>query len=155
MPVVVKVTLAGDPDIEAELPGQNADGSLALPASEAETTGAAHFEDGKKCIGFWTETTDTVKWKFRVTKPGTYRLFADLACQDDSAGSLVSATFENQERQYVVKGTGGWDKFTTVDFGTITLTQSGDASIIVKARMKPGYAVMNLRSLKIAPINAR
>ena len=153
-PIVIKVTLASEPEVAVMLPTQNADGSMAFNAADADCTGAAHLEDSKKAIGFWTETTDTVTWKFNASKAGTFKLTAELACQDDSAGSLVSAYFENQERQLLVKGTGGWDKFLTVDMGTITITKTGDTKITVKARMKPGYAVMNLRSLHLIP-NAR
>ena len=154
MPLVVKVTLVGDPDIEATLQSQNEDGSLTLLAADAEVVGAAHFEESKKAIGFWTGATDTVTWNFRTTKPGTYKLTAEIACDKENEGSLASAYFENQERQFVVKSTGAWDKFQTVDLGTITISKTGDTKIVVKARMKPGGAVMNLRSLQLKP-NAR
>jgi alpha-L-fucosidase len=153
-PIVIKVTLAGEPEIETLLPTQDASGAITFNAADAKCTGAAHFEDSKKAIGYWTETTDTVTWNFNASKPGTYRLTADVACQDDSAGSLVSATLENQERQLSIKGTGGWDKFVTIDFGDITVSKTGNTKITVKARMKPGYAVMNLQSLHLIP-NAR
>ena len=123
-------------------------------AADAEVVGAAHFEESKKAIGFWTGATDTVTWNFRATKPGTYRLTAEIACDKENEGSLASAYFENQERQFVVKSTGGWDQFQTMDLGTITIGKTGETKIVVKARMKPGGAVMNLRSLHLKP-NAR
>ena len=153
-PIIVKVTLAGPPEIETLLPTQNADGSMTFNAIDAECTGAAHFEDARKAIGFWTETTDTVTWNFNATKPGDYHLTAEVACQDDSAGSLVFVTYENQEMQLLIKGTGGWDKFVTVNFGNISVSKTGNTKISVRARMKPGYAVMNLRSIKLTPVSA-
>ena len=153
-PIVVKVTIAGEPEIETFLPTQDANGAITFGAADAECTGAAHFEDAKKAIGFWTETTDTVTWKFNASKPGTYHLTAEVACQDDSAGSLISVTYENQEKQLLIKGTGGWEKFVTVNFGNISVSETGNTKISVRARMKPGYAVMNLRSLKLTPVSA-
>ena len=154
-PIVVKVTLAGEPVIQTTLQSQNPNGSITFDARDAEVKGnSAHYEDAKKAIGFWTDANDVVSWDFKATKPGTYKLTAEIACDKDSAGSLVSAFFENQERQFVVKSTGDWSKFETVDLGTITIREAGPAKISIKARMKPGYAVMNLRSLKLTP-NAR
>lgn len=154
-PIVFRVYIEGEPDIEKVLPTQAVDGSMTFAAADAETVGAAHFEDAKKAIGFWTETTDTVTWNFRASMTGTFKLTAEVACEKDSEGSLASVYFENQEKQFVVKSTGGWSNFQTVDLGTISITKTGDTKIVVKARMKPGYAVMNLRSLKIAPTNVR
>ena len=154
-PLVVKVTLAGEPVVEAILASQSTDGSMTFNAADAEVQGeSAKFEDAKKAIGFWTNANDVVTWNFKATKPGTYRLTAEVACDKDSEGSLVSAYFEDQEKQFVIKSTGDWTKFETVDLGTITIKQTGPTKISVKARMKPGYAVMNLRSLKLIP-NAR
>ena len=155
VPLVVKVTLSGEPEIASVLPTQNADGSMIFNAAEAEVQGSsAHLEDAKKAIGFWTDANDVVLWNFNATKPGTYKLTAEIACDKDSAGSLVSARFEDQEQQFVVKSTGDWSKFETVDLGTFTIRKTGPAKISIKARMKPGYAVMNLRSVKLTP-NAR
>ena len=154
-PIVIKVTLGGAPEVEALLQTQDAIGSITFVAADAECKGAAHFEDSKKAIGFWTETTDTVTWNFRANKPGVYKLSAEIACEKESDGSLVSAYFGKQELQFVVKSSGGWDKFQTVELGNIVIDKSGDSQIMVKARMKPGSAVMNLRSLKIVSAYAR
>lgn len=154
-PIVIKVTLAGSPIVETTLQGQDMDGSIIFIAQDAEIQGeAARFEDENKAIGYWTSTKDVVTWNFKATKPGTYKLTAEIACDPASEGSLASVYFEDQERQFLVKSTGGWSKFTTIDLGTLKISRTGPAKISVKARMMPKGAVMNLRSLKLAP-NAR
>lgn len=155
-PIVIKITLASEnPVIEAVMASQNADGSITFAAADATVEGhSVRFEADKKAIGFWTDANDVVSWSFNATKPGTYKITAEIACEKDSEGSLVSAYFENQEKQFVVNSTGGWANFKTVEIGTITIGKTGPNKISIKARMKPGGAVMNLRSVKLTP-NAR
>ncbi|MBI1332342.1 MAG: hypothetical protein GC165_05635 [Armatimonadetes bacterium] len=154
-PIVVQVTLAGEPDVDITLPTQGKDGSLTLMAVDANLHGGhARFEDANKAIGYWTDTSDSVDWEFKATKPGTYKVSVEYACDPASEDSLVSVYFENQEQQFVVKSTGGWSNFKTVDVGTLTISKSGAAKLTVKARMMPKGAVMNLRSIKLTA-NAR
>jgi alpha-L-fucosidase len=150
-PVVIKVGLAGKPVIDATLQSQNADGSLDLDASSAEVVGGAHYEADKKCIGFWTNPLDTVSWSFSVSKPGTYDVQLELACDSSSDGSLTSLILGNQELQFVVPASGGWSSFTKLDIGKLNLIESGKQTVTIKARMMPKGAVMNLRSVQLRP----
>lgn len=151
-PIVIKVTLAGEPVVHSVLQMQVSDGSLLLEAKDAQVEGnSAKFEEAKKAIGFWTDANDVVSWNFQITKPGNFRVLASIACDKDSDGSLASLYQDRQERQFVVHDTGGWDKFKEIDIGSISISKDGPAKISIKARMKPGYAVMNLRSIKLVP----
>ena len=84
-----------------------------------------------------------------------YGLLEDEFARAEVATSFCAERFFANVRHAVIKDTGGWDKFQTVDLGVVSIEKTGDTKVVVKARMKPGYAVMNLRSIKLVPANAR
>lgn len=150
-PSVIKLELMGDPYFEEILPRQDATGAISLSADLAEFTGSVAYEKSKAALGFWTKPESTVSWEFGCSVPGTYKVYADLACADDTDGSLVSFNVDKTELQFVIPKTGGWDKFVRREIGTVTLSKVGKVSVHIKARMMPGYAVMNLKGLRLEP----
>lgn len=123
--------------------------SVTLDAVEADLEGGVQYESAKNCIGYWTNEAAVVKWAFQVHTPGTFKLTAELACPDDSAGSEVQVEIGGDQAIFKVPATGDWAKFQAIDLGEISLVRPGKIEAKVKALKKPGYAVMNLRSLKL------
>lgn len=152
-PVVVRVALAGAPKIEKSYATQPASGLLHFAAKDADIEGhTAAYEVGKDCIGFWTNAGDSVSWTVKVNRPGKYKVQLTYACEAGSEGSLVSLTAAGKELQFTVEKTGSWSDFKTVDLGEIQLDAAGLTKFMVKARMKPNLAVMNLRSVRLNPL---
>lgn len=151
-PVVIRVAIGGAPKIERVFAKQSADGNTFLAAKDAEIEGhTAAYEAGKDCIGFWTNPGDAVTWTLDVVRPGRYKVEMTYACEPGSEGSLVAFTASGKELQMSVEKTSGWSDFKTVTLGEVTLEASGLTKFMVKARMKPGLAVMNLRSVRLIP----
>jgi hypothetical protein len=48
--------------------------------------------------------------------------------------------------------TGGFQEFRPQDLGRLTLDRPGRHRIEVRAKSKPGLAVMDLRELKLTPV---
>jgi len=152
MPVVIKVQLTAEPVVSTPVLSQNADGSLDLKAIDANTSGGNTYEQGKDCIGFWTNEGDTVDWTFEVKKTGDFQVQLEFACPPDSAGANYAVQVAGQSLKGTVTSTGSWEQFTKVDLGKLTLSNTGKTKLVVKPLSKPGYGVMNLRAIHIKPL---
>jgi alpha-L-fucosidase len=131
---------------------QAADGSILLPAIEANIKGAtAHYESDKDAIGFWTSPSDQVTWSFDIAKPGTYRVVVEYACPADAEGTTYDVEIGDQSVRARVASTGDWTKFSTLEIGKINITQTGKTTLTVKPVYMPAYAVMNLKSVHLEP----
>ena len=69
----------------------------------------------------------------------------------DAPGSEYSVAAGNSSASGKVESTGGWDKYKTAEIGTLRIEQAGTVTVVVRPVTKPGYAVMNLRSVKLVP----
>jgi alpha-L-fucosidase len=113
------------------------------------------YEADKDSIGYWTEAGSTVSWKFDVKAPGTFKTYIVQACESGPAGSEYQVSVGDSSVKGVVKATGSWDSFTTVDLGELTIPAKGTYTLTVKAVSKPSFAVMNLRALTLTPLETK
>ncbi len=121
-------------------------------AKTAETKGGARFEEAKNCIGFWTNQHSEVFWPINVTSNKRYRVEVTYSCENASAGSVVEISGAFGRVNLKVAGTGGWSAFRTESAGEIEMVQ-GLSSLKAKALKMPAGAVMNLRSIRLIPVN--
>jgi alpha-L-fucosidase len=152
---VVVLEISGKPSVAATHITQAADGTVSLKASDADTTGSVQYEADKDSIGYWTEAGSTVSWKFDVKAPGTFKTYIVQACESGPAGSEYQVSVGDSSVKGVVKATGSWDSFTTVDLGELTIPAKGTYTLTVKAVSKPSFAVMNLRALTLTPLETK
>lgn len=151
---VVVVAIEGAPDVEPQRLKQQDDGTIRLPAVEATIRGAqARYESGsdKDCIGFWTNRADRVEWDVDVTTPGRYKAEITYACEQGTGGAECTVTAGKSSAKVVVKGTGSWTTFVTEPLGVFVL-KAGRQNVVVAPVTMPGFAVMNLRSITLAPL---
>jgi hypothetical protein len=148
----VVLAIKGTPQVQDAVLGQSAaDGSLQLPASEAQPHGEQiRYESGdnRDCIGFWTDPKDWVEWKFKITRPGRYRVSAQIAAL--GTGSFV-VTFGGQKLEGTAPNTLDYGKFEQVQLGTLELVNRGMASLSVKA-VADGWQPLNLRSINLTAV---
>jgi hypothetical protein len=52
---------------------------------------------------------------------------------------------------FIVKDTGGFQAFEARDVGTLKIEKPGKHTLTVKAKTKPGVAVMDLRQIVLKP----
>jgi alpha-L-fucosidase len=153
----VEVKLAGpavvDAPVAPTIPA-GVGGAYTLKASDAEVHGeTARYEpDGdKNAIGYWTNAGDYVTWVCNVPAAGKYAVSVTFACENGSDSSAYTVSAGKASVAGKVSGTGSWTAFQEKSLGTIDLP-AGKTTIAVKVTSKPGYAVMNLRQVKLTPV---
>jgi alpha-L-fucosidase len=149
---VIVLDIAGEPAVIPTVPTHAADGTLTLHAVDASVRGSARYEprEDRRCIGFWMDVNDEIRWAARVRDPGPYEVTLELACEPGSEGSTFMADIDGSAVEGVVPATGGWGEFITVRLGPVWL-DAGALDVTVKATDKPGLAVMNLRAVRLRP----
>ncbi|MBC8097079.1 MAG: hypothetical protein H7Y43_14830 [Akkermansiaceae bacterium] len=132
------------------------DGVIVLLARDATPHGTTiRFEpqDYKNAITYWTRKDDWVSWEFEVNASGKYEVELLQSCGADNDGSEYQVGVGEQVLRGVASGTGSFTNFVTKVVGVIELKNSGRQTLSVKPLTKPGAAVMDLRQVKLKPVN--
>jgi len=89
-----------------------------------------------------------VSWRFRLDRPGTFELIADLA--STQPGSRFRVEVGDQVLQAEAPNTGDYDTFRKVTLGRLSLSGAGEKELLI--RPTPGaWRALNLRSLVLKP----
>ena len=174
---VIVLEIDGAPQVVASTPTlkQAADGTLTLKATDAEITGNAKLEaksGDEQNIGSWTSTHDFVEWTANVTKPGTFDVELNYACDPKSGGQVVLSadlplrsvyrmnaddrnvsylTAGNAKLNITIPPTKSWADFTVAKVGQLKLDKAGPVTLALKPVKKQGEGVLNLRSVVLKP----
>ena len=174
---VIVLEIDGAPQVVASTPTlqQAADGTLTLKATDAEITGNAKLEaksGEEQNIGSWTSTHDFVEWTANVTKPGTFDVELNYACDPKSGGQVVLSadlplrsvyrmnaddrnvsylTAGNAKLNITIPPTKSWADFTVAKVGQLKLDKAGPVTLALKPVKKQGEGVLNLRSVVLKP----
>jgi hypothetical protein len=54
--------------------------------------------------------------------------------------------------EFTVAGTGGWQEYRAVTLGSIEIP-AGDTVVSIRAKTKPGEAVVNVRSIRLERVD--
>jgi alpha-L-fucosidase len=144
----IVLTVTGTPVIEVPPIVQQPDGTLTLTALDAELHGKElRYESGERRdnIGYWTNPTDFISWSAEVGSPGRYTVTAEVA---SLAASAFTVTFGSTELSAKVPNTGDYGSFTTVEVGTVTLTERGRLSVAVRP-VASEWKPVNLRAVRL------
>ena len=151
-------------DVGAKMPTPNpdyrpnppaADGSITLHARTAQVFGTMlRFEPlpHKNTLGFWINPTDHATFDFTATAAGTYRVEVLQGCGNKSGGAEVELAVGDATLTFTVKETGGFQAFEARDVGTLRVAAAGRHTLSVRAKTKPGPAVMDLRQVVLRPV---
>ena len=140
----------GAPVIEPD-----ASGVLILSAEGAELQGLqikVEEKEGKSNIGFWDRPEDTASWKVKFKAAGKYKVSASCAAIADDALAIVEVAGKTIDVKPAA--TGGWDRFSEFEAGTIEITQAGEQVVKIRARDAQSWKAINLRWLKLSPIRS-
>ena len=133
---------------------QAKDGTITLPARTATVTGVMlRFEPlpHKNTLGFWVNKDDAASFEFTVEKGGTFAVEVLQGCGKGSGGAEVELASGASSLTFTVKDTGGFQAFEARDVGTLTIDKPGRHTLTVRAKTKPGVAVMDLRQVVLKP----
>ncbi len=145
----IVVEVVGAPEVEQVPLSQAADGTVTLPAAEAELHGTElRYEAGgnRDNIGFWNNPAEWVEFPFRVTRPGRFTVTADIAAHSGSRFELIVGT---QRLSGTAPVTGDYGKFETLELGTVEL---GEGRVTLEFRpVAEGWSPINLRRVVLTP----
>ena len=133
---------------------QAKDGTITMHARTATVHGVQlRFEPlpHKNTLGFWTKADDWAEFEFTAEKAGTFAVEVLQGCGKGSGGAEVELAVGDRKLTFTVKDTGGFQNFEVRDVGTLTVDKPGRHTLTVKARTKPGAAVMDLRQVTLRP----
>ncbi|MBN9120150.1 MAG: sulfatase-like hydrolase/transferase [Planctomycetes bacterium] len=141
-----------NPDYRPNPP--NKDGVITMHARTALVHGTQlRFEPlpHKNTLGFWTNKDDYATFDFTADKPGTYTVEVLQGCGKGSGGAEVELAVGDEKLTFTVKDTGGFQNFEAREVGTLKVEKAGKHTLTVKAKIKPGVAVMDLRQIVLKP----
>jgi alpha-L-fucosidase len=128
------------------------DAVLAGPSLRVERVGV--IGDVTHNLGYWLDPAATAAWPIGVAggADGTFRVEAEIACADASAGSRIRFDVEGgtDTPEFTVPATGGWQSYRTVELGRVRLPV-GSHRATLRALSKAGEAVVNVRSIRLVP----
>jgi hypothetical protein len=105
----------------------------------------------KNTLGFWVTKDDWAEFEFTVEKPGTFTVEVLQGCGKGSGGAEVELAAGEQKLTFSVKDTGGFQAFEARDVGEMKFDKPGRFTLTVKAKTKPGVAVMDCRQIVLKP----
>ena len=162
----VVLQIAGSPDVAPISLTPDARGVLTLPALDAETHGALHYESGNghDNLGFWTDPKDWAEWSVKIARPGPYTVTAEIASM--GSGKFTVNAFSTRQLAALLlshkadapvemtldgtaPNTGDYTKFQTVTLGTLML--SAGVGVISVHPVAAGWAPLNLKRLTLTP----
>jgi arylsulfatase A len=140
---------------------QAKDGTITMHARTALVSGEMlRFEPlpHKNTLGFWVNKDDYATFDFTVEKPGAFTVEVLQGCGAKSGGAEVElilgepgASVTGASIKFTVKDTGGFQNFEAREVGKLKIEKDGRHTLTVKAKTKPGVAVMDLRQIVLKP----
>ena len=65
---------------------------------------------------------------------------------------MALLTSNDQVLKFTVKKTGGFQKWETIELGTVELGKEGAHKVAIQPLSKPGSAVMDIRKVLLTPV---
>ncbi|HAV61915.1 MAG TPA: N-acetylgalactosamine 6-sulfate sulfatase (GALNS) [Verrucomicrobiales bacterium] len=106
----------------------------------------------KDTLGYWTIKDDWAHWDFELVRSGRYRVEALQGCGKGSGGAEVEFGFSDTSVTMTVQDTGHFQNFIWRELGEVQL-QAGRQTMTLKAKTKPGAAVMDLREVRLVRLD--
>jgi arylsulfatase A len=127
-------------------------GAILLHARDAKVHGKKlRYEDApqKDTLGFWVDKDDWLEWIVYAPHAGTFEVQLLQACGKGSGGAEIEVAVAGQTLKMKVEETGHFQRFVPRTIGTVRLPGPGLCTLSVRARTKPGPAVMDLRRVQL------
>ncbi len=132
--------------------GQAGAGAVILHARDAKVHGSKlnyEMPPQKDTLGFWVVKDDWAEWTLEVPHAGTFEVVVLQACGKGSGGAEVEIAVGKQALLFKVEETGHFQRFVPRVIGAMTFDAPGRHTLTVRAKTKPGAAVMDLRRVTL------
>lgn len=168
--VVVEIDGVAEIDASLNVPQQGGDRRVILSPENAKLQGpqikieGPAFHKDYSNIGYWLDKDASVEFSFNIHTPGeiqpggtvthkagSYSVYIDQAVAPD-AGGEIELRFGEQKLTVPIQSTGGWDRYTRMKVGVVTIAKAGKKTLtIVPLKInKPG--LMNIKSVELVPV---
>jgi pimeloyl-ACP methyl ester carboxylesterase len=131
---------------------------IVLAARDATTHGTQlHYESAtnKNCLGYWFNPEDWAEWSFEVPRAGSYAIEVWQGCGEGQGGSEVRVEVNGERFTFVVEETGHFQIFVPRQIARIAFTNSGPQSLSLKPQRKQASAIMDIRQVRLLPLDGR
>lgn len=152
---VIALRMDQRPVIVEARPQPDARGHLELLPKDATLHGGLKIEqkaDHTDNIGLWTRASASADYKVRFPKAGSWKVAVEYAAPDAPAPSQALLTGADEKISFRLPSTGGWEKFKTLEAGTLRIATPGERSLHLQAQEFSGEGLMNLRRIILTPI---
>ena len=145
----VRLRISGRPEVAALPVSAGKDGVIRLLPENANFSGQVKAEHHGKAlnIGFWTDPQDTVSWKIRAPRVGTFAVRIEAAApaagvvlEVDGAGKLACP----------LPATGSYQEYRTTEAGGMTLSPDEPVTLTLKP-VAEGWGAVNVRKVELVP----
>jgi hypothetical protein len=139
---------AGDPVVVEP----SDDGLISLAAHNAVCHGRLlryEPQPHKNTVGYWTDENDWCEWRFKVTRPGSFKVLLLQGCGKGQGGSSIRIIAGGRTLDYVVEDTGHFQSFVERAAGTLKIEQAGTFALEIRAVKKAKGAIMDVRQVRL------
>ena len=99
-------------------------------------------------LGCWGNASDWAEWELHVTRPGRFKVTAEIAALDSGRFQVILG---DQGLDGNAPSTGDYGRFQKVEIGTVELAAAGKTSLAVRP-IPEGWQPMNLKSVELVPL---
>ena len=125
-------------------------GAIVLAAKDAKVHGSKlRFEPQpqKDTLGFWVNRDDWAEWTFTPPHAGSFDVQILQGAGKGSGGAEIEIAVAGQTLTTKIEETGHFQRFVPRNIGRVTLEAERPVTLSLRAKTKPGVAVMDLRQI--------
>ena len=146
----IVIEFKGAPEITSYVLMQKKNGSVELRAIDANLHGSTfRYELGGPLdnIGYWTDSNDWPDWQFKVNRPGTFEVTAEIAAPTSNGFDI---SIGDQTIHCAAPVTGSYTQFQSVRLGELKIPSAGAVTLAVRP-IKDKWQPMNLKVIRLTP----
>jgi alpha-L-fucosidase len=162
---VVALDIVGEADVDTR-PLQQPDGVISLPAHMAKLSGPKSvYVGGDGAVGGWRSTAASLRWTFKVTQPGTFRVMVQTAMNRHRRHLYGNHDVRVTVERKSTKGRVGrkdmimdekvniWHVAESA-CGKVTIDRAGRHTLVLKATKvdKKAMAGLNAAGVRLVPV---
>ncbi len=130
----------------------SADGSIRLHAKTCEVYGPKlQYMAKEQALGWWNSREDRAVWMIEAPAAGSYTVWFDWSCPDESAGESYVLSCGDQEFRGAIGSTGHWQNYRFRDMGHIVRVGPGVTTLSLQCEDDPQVALADLREVRLRP----
>jgi hypothetical protein len=146
-----------DPAAKATVVLQEGSGELSLPPSAAALAGATSLKIAisENVLSGWTSADDAATWKFKLLRPGFFKLDLAYANAHDGEDIGLEMLLDDESlHKFHLPPTGGADKFETAS-QTIVVKASGSHTFTIRPVAAVPADSLIIKSLRLIPVGGQ